>query len=129
MWWVTYLILAESLIKLYVTYSPFFWVIAGYVCTSAFFVAHLYPTIRCLILAYVLLGVCLGPVTCARVSYIVTLANKLTYVMTEEEEMYEQINGEAKESILQKLSRGLQVSIEYSSGYDIKAANSLFVYF
>ncbi|KAK6636518.1 hypothetical protein RUM43_010180 [Polyplax serrata] len=91
-------------------WTPFFWVIAGYVCTSAFFVAHLYPTIRCLILAYVLLGVCLGPVTCARVSYIVTLANKLTYVMTEEEEMYEQINGEAKESILQKLSRGLQAS-------------------
>ncbi|KAK6640650.1 hypothetical protein RUM44_012347 [Polyplax serrata] len=84
--------------------------VCGYVCTSAFFVAHLYPTIRCLILAYVLLGVCLGPVTCARVSYIVTLANKLTYVMTEEEEMYEQINGEAKESILQKLSRGLQAS-------------------
>lgn len=75
-----------------------------------FFVAHLYPTISWLIPAYLLLGICLGPLACARISYVVTLANKLTYVMTEEEEIYEQINGDARENIIQKLSRGLQAS-------------------
>lgn len=84
--------------------------VVGYICTTVFFVAHLYPTISWLIPAYLLLGICLGPLSCARISYVVTLANKLTYVMTEEEEIYEQINGDARENIIQKLSRGLQAS-------------------
>lgn len=78
---------------------------------SAFFATHLYPTIRWLVPAYLLLGMSMGPISCARISYLVTLANKLTYVMTEEEEEYEQVTGDAKEHIVQKLSRGLQVGL------------------
>ncbi|KAL0266512.1 UNVERIFIED_CONTAM: hypothetical protein PYX00_009026 [Menopon gallinae] len=84
--------------------------VVGYMFASAFFVTHLYPTIRWLIPAYLLLGMSLGPISCARISYLVTLANKLTYVMTEEEEEYEQVTGDAKDNIVQKLSRGLQAS-------------------
>lgn len=33
--------------------------------------------------------------------------------MTEEEEIYEQLNGDARENIIQKLSRGLQASQDF----------------
>lgn len=83
--------------------------IPGYIGESLFFVAHLYPTLRWLIPSYVLLGLCLGPLACARSTFVATLASKLTYVLSEEEELQETLHGDIRETLLRKLTRGLQV--------------------
>lgn len=82
---------------------------SGYLGESLFFTAHLYPAFEWLVPSYLLLGLCLGPLACARSTFVVTLANKLTYVLSEEEELQETLHGDVKETILNKLNRGLQV--------------------
>jgi len=78
---------------------------------SLFFLGHLYPSLEWLIPSYLLLGLCLGPLACARSTFILTLVNKLMFVLEDEEELQEALHGNMKESLLRRLTRALQVFI------------------
>lgn len=83
---------------------------------ACFFVGvHLYPTVCSLIPGYLLMGAWLGPLVGARVTALMTLASKLTHVLSqEEEEEVEDAEGLGRREVMvQRLSRGLQVAQDF----------------
>lgn len=76
-------ILSPSLIQKYGTNIV---LLVSYGVFTIFYSAHLYPILYVLVPIYILLGIVLGPLSLARVSLLMTLSTKLSYVFTEEDE-------------------------------------------
>ncbi|CAH1393860.1 unnamed protein product [Nezara viridula] len=89
--------------------------ILSYGGTCVFLGVHLYPNIYTLVPAYLFMGIWLGPLAGARITCLMTLATKLTYVMTEQEEgEVDNSQGLRKtEVVVHKLSRGLQIAQDF----------------
>lgn len=89
--------------------------ILSYAGACIFLGVHLYPNVYTLIPAYLLMGIWLGPLVVARITFLITLATKLTYVMTEEEEG--EVDGtqglRKTEVVVHKLFRGLQIAQDF----------------
>lgn len=60
--------------------------LVSYGAFAVFYTAHLYPVLYLLVPIYFVLGLILGPLSLARVSFLMTLSTKLSYVFTEEDE-------------------------------------------
>lgn len=58
----------------------------AYGAFAVFYAAHLYPVLYLLLPVYFVLGLVLGPLSLARVSFLMTLSAKLSYVFSEEDE-------------------------------------------
>lgn len=58
----------------------------SYAAFCFFYAAHLIPVIYLLVPVYFLVGLALGPLTLARVSFLMTLSTKLSYALGEEDE-------------------------------------------
>ncbi|XP_075217840.1 protein unc-93 homolog A [Lycorma delicatula] len=86
--------------------------ILSYTGTCVFFGVHLYPRVYTLIPGYLLMGIWLGPLAGARITFLMTLASKLSYVLSDEEEdEIEYLAGiTRRELIIERLSRGLHVA-------------------
>jgi hypothetical protein len=88
--------------------------ILGYGHACLFFGLHLYPTPYTLVPAYLALGIWLGPLVSGRVTFLMTLASKLSYVVTEDEEAedVEESSGR-RQTIVRRLARGLQTAQDF----------------
>jgi hypothetical protein len=75
-----------------------------------FFGLHLYPTPYTLVPAYLTFGLWLGPLVSARLTFLMTLASKLSYVVTEEEE---EESSSCRKTVLRRLARGLQTAQDF----------------
>ena len=85
--------------------------ILGYAHACVFFGLHLYPTPYTLVPAYLALGVWMGPIVSARVTFLMTLASKLSYVVTEEDEVEDMDKSSSRrETTVRRLARGLQTA-------------------
>ncbi|CAG2059189.1 unnamed protein product [Timema podura] len=100
--------------------------ILGYIHASVFFGLHLYPTAYTLIPGYVMMGMWVGPITSARQTFLMTLASKLSFVTTEEEEMED--NGGRWETTVQRLARGLQAAQDFGLVFGNVVSALLLVY-
>nr|CAD7577526.1 unnamed protein product [Timema californicum] len=100
--------------------------ILGYIHASVFFGLHLYPTAYTLIPGYVMMGMWVGPITSARQTFLMTLASKLSFVATEEEEMED--NGGRWETTVQRLARGLQAAQDFGLVFGNVVSALLLVY-
>lgn len=58
----------------------------SYATFALFYAAHLYPVLYVLLPFYLLLGLVLGPLTLARVSFLMTLSTKLSFAFAEDDE-------------------------------------------
>lgn len=89
--------------------------ILSYAGTCIFLGIHLYPNVYTLIPAYLFMGIWLGPLVVARITCLMTLATKLTYVMTEQEEG--EVDGtqglRKTEIFVHKLFRSLQAAQDF----------------
>lgn len=68
-------IFGPFLVQRFTTNAILFW---SYSVFAVFYAAHLFPALYLLLPAYVLLGLWLGPLSLARVSFLMTLSAKLT---------------------------------------------------
>jgi len=85
--------------------------ILGYAHACVFFGLHLYPTPYTLVPAYLALGVWMGPIVSARVTFLMTLASKLSYVVTEEDEVEDMDKSSSRrQTTVRRLARGLQTA-------------------
>ncbi|XP_021936345.1 protein unc-93 homolog A isoform X2 [Zootermopsis nevadensis] len=84
--------------------------ILGYVHACMFFGLHLYPTPYTLVPAYLVFGLWLGPLVSARLTFLMTLASKLSYVVTEEGEEESSCR---RETVVRRLARGLQTAQDF----------------
>ncbi|PNF36999.1 hypothetical protein B7P43_G08046 [Cryptotermes secundus] len=88
--------------------------ILGYGHACLFFGLHLYPTPYTLVPAYLALGVWLGPLVSGRVTFLMTLASKLSYVVTEDEEAEDvEESSSRRQTIVRRLARGLQTAQDF----------------
>jgi hypothetical protein len=88
--------------------------ILGYAHACLFFGLHLYPTPYTLVPAYLTLGLWLGPLVSARVTLLMTLASKLSYLVTEDEEGEDvEENSSRRETVVRRLARGLQTAQDF----------------
>ncbi|KAL1114841.1 hypothetical protein AAG570_007665 [Ranatra chinensis] len=89
--------------------------VLGYGGACVFLGVHLYPDVYTLVPAYLFMGAWLGPSVEARFACLMTLASKLTYVMTEEEEdEVECARGFGRtEVVVHRLFRGLQIAQDF----------------
>ncbi|XP_024082911.1 UNC93-like protein isoform X2 [Cimex lectularius] len=104
--------------------------ILSYGGTCIFFGFHLYPNIFTLVPAYMFMGLWLGPLVGGRITCLMTLATKLSYVMTEEEEGEIECSQGLRrtELVVHKLSRGLQIAQDFGLIIGNLAASSLIWY-
>lgn len=63
-----------------------FTILLSYALFCLFYGAHLYPTLYVLVPIYIILGLALGPLTIARINFLMTISTKLSYVFSEEDE-------------------------------------------
>lgn len=84
----------------------------GYGCAFLFFSAHLYPKLYTLIPSYIIMGVSLGPLAGAKVTALMALASKYSYVLSDEEEdEIEQVEESSRrDAIVHKLARWMQTT-------------------
>jgi MFS family permease len=88
--------------------------ILGYGHACLFFGLHLYPTPYTLVPAYLALGLWLGPLVSGRVTFLMTLASKLSYVATEEEDAEDvEESSSRRQTIVRRLARGLQTAQDF----------------
>lgn len=90
-------------------------IIISYIFVTLFLSVHIYPKLYVLIIGYFLMGLWLGPLTISQVTFLMTLASKLSYVLSEreEEEMDETYLLGRKEIIVHRLSRYLTFSSNF----------------
>ncbi|KAJ9576175.1 hypothetical protein L9F63_006997 [Diploptera punctata] len=86
--------------------------ILGYAHACVFFGLHLYPVAYTMVPGYIVMGLWLGPLVSARVTFLMTLASKLSYVVSEDEEAEEQ-NNCRRETVVRRLARGLQTAQDF----------------
>ncbi|XP_069671527.1 protein unc-93 homolog A isoform X1 [Periplaneta americana] len=88
--------------------------VLGYIHACVFFGLHLYPTTYTLVPAYLAVGLWLGPLVSARVTFLMTLASKLSYVVTEDDEV-EDVDETScrRETAVRRLARGLQTAQDF----------------
>lgn len=92
------------------------WTLIGCYAGSCIFLGvHLYPKAYILIPGYLIMGICLGPMVGAKITTLMTLATKLSYVLSEEEEdEVDDAEGLGRRDvIIQRLARGLQVAQDF----------------
>jgi hypothetical protein len=86
----------------------------GYGHACLFFGLHLYPTPYTLVPAYLALGLWLGPLVSGRVTFLMTLASKLSYVATEEEDAEDVVESSGRrQTVVRRLARGLQTAQDF----------------
>lgn len=76
-------ILSPSLIQKMGTNMIF---LVSYTAFIVFYATHLYPVLYLLVPVYVLLGLALGPISLARISLLMTLSAKISYIFSEDDE-------------------------------------------
>ena len=86
--------------------------ILGYAHACIFFGLHLYPVAYTMVPGYVVMGLWLGPLVSARVTFLMTLASKLSYVVSEDEEA-EEVSSCRRETVVRRLARGLQTAQDF----------------
>ncbi|BES90089.1 Hypothetical protein NTJ_02896 [Nesidiocoris tenuis] len=104
--------------------------ILSYCGTCVFIGLHLYPNAYTLIPAYLFMGVWLGPLVEARITCLMALSTKLSFVMTEQEmgEIDFSHGLRKTEVVVHKLSRGLQIAQDF--GFIIgNMATSLLIWY
>ncbi|KAF6216669.1 hypothetical protein GE061_001015 [Apolygus lucorum] len=104
--------------------------IFSYCGTCIFIGLHLYPNAYTLIPAYLFMGMWLGPLVAGRITCLMELSNKLSFVMTEQEmgEVACSQGLRRTEIVVHKLSRGLQVAQDF--GFIIgNMATSLLIWY
>lgn len=104
--------------------------IFSYCGTCIFIGLHLYPNAYTLIPAYLFMGLWLGPLVGARITCLMALSTKLSFVMTEQEMGEEESSQGLRrtEVVIHKLSRGLQVAQDF--GFIIgNMATSLLIWY
>lgn len=81
----------------------------SYVTATVFVGVHLYPKLYLLIPAYVMMGLAAGHLNSSRITYLIMLASKLKFVLSEEEEseFQNKLDSTKRESLVQKLFRGI----------------------
>lgn len=80
-----------------------------YGVSTIFVAVHLYPKLYLLIPAYILMGLSAGHLNSANIAYLIMLASKLKFVLSEEEEneFHSKLESTKRESLVQKLFRGI----------------------
>lgn len=80
-----------------------------YAISTVFIGVHLYPKVYLLIPAYILMGLSTGHLNSTRITYLIMLASKLKFVLSEEEEneFQSKLESTKRESLVQKLFRGI----------------------
>lgn len=80
-----------------------------YAISTIFIAIHLYPKVYLLIPAYILMGLSTGHLNSTRITYLIMLASKLKFVLNEEEEneFQSKLESTKRESLVQKLFRGV----------------------
>ncbi|PSN37175.1 hypothetical protein C0J52_20662 [Blattella germanica] len=86
--------------------------ILGYAHACIFFGLHLYPVAYTMVPGYIVMGLWLGPLVSARVTFLMTIASKLSYVVTEDDEAEEE-NTCRRETVVRRLARGLQTAQDF----------------
>lgn len=88
--------------------------VSCYALAVIFVGVHLYPERYLLIPAYVVMGLSVGHLNSSKVTYLIMLASKLKFVLSEEEENELQneldLTSTKRESLAQKLFRGLSLA-------------------
>lgn len=80
-------------------------------CTYClFYGAHLYPTIYVLIPIYLILGITLGPLTMARINFLMTISTKLSYVFSEEDEDTKYLR---RTTVIRRVARTFQAAQDF----------------
>lgn len=80
-----------------------------YATATVFVGIHLYPKLYLLIPAYILMGFSTGHLNSTKITYLIMLASKLKFVLSEEEEseFQSKLDSTKRESLVQKLFRGI----------------------
>ncbi|XP_017786741.1 PREDICTED: UNC93-like protein [Nicrophorus vespilloides] len=100
-------ILAPSLIQKWTTNVIF---VVAYSMLSLFHAAHFHPLPYIIIPVYLLYGLCLGPLSVARVSFLMTISTKLNYMYGEEDEETKIIR---RTCIIRRVARGFQAAHDF----------------
>ncbi|XP_046682872.1 protein unc-93 homolog A-like [Homalodisca vitripennis] len=84
----------------------------SYGCAFLFFLAHLYPKLYTLIPSYLIMGISLGPLAGAKVTALMALASKYSFVLSDEEEdEIEHVEvSNRRDAIIHKLARWMQTT-------------------
>lgn len=77
---------------------------------AVFYVAHLFPVIYLLVPIYFLLGLVLGPLSLARISFLMTLSAKLSYVFSEEDEDAKNLR---RTCIIRRVARAFKAAYDF----------------
>lgn len=79
----------------------------GCVVFAIFYALHLYPIFYVLIPGYILLGIVLGPISIARITFLMTLSSKLSYIFSEDDEETKFLR---RTCIVRRISRAFQAA-------------------
>lgn len=60
--------------------------LVSYLTFCLFYAAHIFPILYSLVPAYLVLGLVLGPISIARITFLLTISTKITYGFTEDDE-------------------------------------------
>ncbi|GJQ78419.1 hypothetical protein Trydic_g3639, partial [Trypoxylus dichotomus] len=82
----------------------------AYTIFAIFYGIHIYPVLYVLVPCYVLLGLILGPISVARVTFLMTLSTKLSYIFSEDDEEVKLLR---KTCIIRRVSRAFQAAHDF----------------
>lgn len=82
----------------------------AYGAFAVFYSVHLYPVLYLLLPVYIVLGLVLGPLSLARVSFLMTLSTKLSYAFTEEDEEAKNLR---RTCIIRRVARAFKASHDF----------------
>ncbi|XP_054280247.1 protein unc-93 homolog A [Macrosteles quadrilineatus] len=84
----------------------------SYGCAFLFFSSHLYPKLYTLIPSYIIMGISLGPMAGAKVTALMALASKYSFVLSDEEEdEIERVEETSRrDAVIHKLARWMQTT-------------------
>lgn len=82
----------------------------AYIIFAVFYAVHIYPILYILVPCYFFLGSILGPVSVARISFLMTLSTKLGYIFSEDDEDIKQLR---KTCIIRRVSRAFQAAHDF----------------
>lgn len=77
---------------------------------AVFYTAHLFPILYLLVPMYILLGVVLGPLSLARISFLMTLSTKLNYVVNEDDEDVKNLR---RTCLIRRVARAFKVAHDF----------------
>lgn len=82
----------------------------SYTLFCTFYGAHLYPTLYVLIPIYIMLGITLGPLSIARINFLMTISSKLSYVFNDEDEDAKYLR---RTTVIRRVARTFQAAQDF----------------